>query len=186
MSSPSTVAARTIAETMNTDSSLNEILMAKVNRLQHAESFIEVWMEEAKGIGDNRNEEKIKVYNNTNWEYEVEETKEGSKMLITDQALPEDKATSEKFSGKALPEDKATSGKMSGKALPEDKATSEKISSSNESKDPLLKELIEKLGAGATEKQLQDLEQVVRQINDKSTRIRTIRSIYQRKPGQRR
>jgi len=118
VSSPSTVAARTIAETMNTDSSLNEILMAKVNRVQHAESFIEVWMEEAKGIGDNRNEEKIKVYNNTNWEYEVEETKEGSKMLITDQALPEDKATSEK------------------------------ISSSDESKDPFLKELIESLELG--------------------------------------
>ena len=82
---------------------------------------------EAEGVGDNPNEEKIKVYNNTNWEYEVEETKDGAKMLITDQALPEDKAISEKISGKELPEDKA---------IPE------KISTSDESKDPLLKELI--------------------------------------------
>ena len=140
--SPSTVAARTIAETMHTDNRLNDVLLAKVNRVQHAESFIEVWMEEAKGVGDNINEEKIKVYNNTNWEYQVEEINDGAKMLITDQALPEDKAISEKISGKELPEDKA---------IPE------KISTSDESKDPLLKELIEKLGAGATERQLKDL-----------------------------
>ena len=41
VSSPSTVAARTIAETMHNDNRLNEVLLAKVNRVQHAESFIE-------------------------------------------------------------------------------------------------------------------------------------------------
>ena len=92
VSSSSTGAARTIAETIETDGDLNKVLMAKVNRVQHAESFIEVWMKEAKGVGENVNEEKIKVYNNTNWNYEVKETNEGAEMIITNQALPEDKA----------------------------------------------------------------------------------------------
>ena len=53
---------------------------------------------------------------------------------------------------------------------PKKKVVSEKIPPKNEIKNPLLDEMIGKLGDGATEKQLEDLKKAINQINESKSK----------------
>ena len=98
VSSPAQEAARTISEAMETGTVMDDVLVAKVNCVSSGESDpsngITVSMEYAEGVNwNNPSEEKIKVYNNTDWDFQVNDS--GERMVIDERSAEGDAPSEE-------------------------------------------------------------------------------------------
>ena len=151
-SSTASIAAREIAEATHAYSGMSRVLKARVHRVDNNAAVpdekpqgIKVSMEYADGVNwNNPLEEKIKVYNNTDYDFEVDGS--GERMVIDANGVREDTSSKEGLSSGA-----------------EDVSSKEGLSPGSE--DPLLKELIGALDIESNDK-IEKVKEILKQLEE--------------------